>query len=267
MTDALRDHTILVTGCSSGIGEATASMLADRGARVIGLDRVAPAPGAEFIEVDLASAASVAAALERIPDRIDGLVNTAGVSSGLGDPLAVVDINFLGLRELTDGVAGRMPPGSAIVSTSSLAAQEYRLHREALDALVSTGSREQARQWLRDHPDELGAGYSLSKEAVIVYTLRRSWEWAPRGVRVNCTGPGVTDTPMLQMSVRSVGPEFLDAIPKPLGRVATATEQAQVLVFLVGPESSYVTGQVIWVDGGYTAARESGLCAPAIAPR
>lgn len=262
------DRTVVVTGCSSGIGAATVAILAGRGARVIGLDRRPPGGDLEFIEIDLADTASVVAAVRRLPARIDGLVNAAGVSSGLGDPLTVMRVNFLGLRELTDAVVDRMPLGSAVVNTSSLAAQEYRARRGLLDELVATADRAAAEAWLSDHVADLGGGYALSKEAVIVYSMRRAWEWAPsRGVRVNCTAPGVTDTPMLQVSVRSVGAEALDAIPKPLGRAATAAEQAHVLAFLVGPESSYVTGQVIWVDGGYTAGLELGLCGPSVVRR
>lgn len=260
MDDLFRDRTIVVTGCASGIGAATAATLRGRGAAVIGLDLRRPTSDLEFVEVDLADPDSVADAVQRIPGRIDGLVNAAGVSSGLGDATAVVGVNFLGLRELTEALVDRMSAGSAIVNTSSVAAQHYRRHRGLLDELVRTADRRAALSWIRSHDDELGTGYALSKEAVIVYTMWRAWSWAPRGIRVNCIAPGVTDTPMLRVSVEAVGSRYLDAIPKPLGRIATAVEQASVLAFLVSPESSYVTGQLIWVDGGYTSAVEAGLC-------
>jgi NAD(P)-dependent dehydrogenase (short-subunit alcohol dehydrogenase family) len=75
-----------------------------------------------------------------------------------------------------------------------------------------------------------------------------------RGIRINCTGPGVTDTPILDQLRTAYGQEYLDGIPKPLGRVADPAEQAAVLVFLNSQAASYITGQVLWVDGGNIGA-------------
>ncbi|WP_329240149.1 SDR family oxidoreductase [Actinoallomurus sp. NBC_01490] len=188
---------------------------------------------------------------------MDALVSAAGVSSGIGDPIKVVTINFIGLRELTERLIPRMAPGSYIVSTSSIAAAEYREHPEALDLAVTPGWDE-ALTWCERHSDALGAGYSLSKEAVIYYTKRRAVDLAGKGIRINCTAPGVTMTPIIEATVARVGQGYLDAVPKPLGRVATADEQARVLAFLAGPGASYLSGQAIWVDGGYRAGVDSG---------
>lgn len=256
-------RTIVVSGCSSGIGAATATQLLARGARVVGLDLNPPSvAGIEYVEVDLASSASVERAVARLDGAIHGLVNAAGVSSGINDPLKVVSINFAGLRELTEAVVERMPPESYVVNTSSLAAADYAARYDLLRELVATPDREQALQWCREHPDALGNGYALSKEAVIVYTATRCVPLAQRGIRINCTAPGVTDTPILRHSVAALGQQYLDAIPKPLGRIATPDEQASVLVFLVSPGASYLTGQTIWVDGGYTAGVTAGQLDP-----
>jgi len=71
-----------------------------------------------------------------------------------------------------------------------------------------------------------------------------------KGIRINCTAPGVTDTPILDQLRSAYGQEFLDAFRTPLGRVSEPSEQAAVLVFLNSKAASYITGQVIWVDGG-----------------
>jgi NAD(P)-dependent dehydrogenase (short-subunit alcohol dehydrogenase family) len=71
-----------------------------------------------------------------------------------------------------------------------------------------------------------------------------------RGIRINCTGPGVTETPILDQLRGAYGQGFLDDIPKPLGRVSEPEEQAAVLVFLNSQAASYISGQVLWVDGG-----------------
>ena len=75
-----------------------------------------------------------------------------------------------------------------------------------------------------------------------------------RGIRINCTGPGVTETPILDQLRGAYGQGFLDDIPKPLGRVSDPEEQAAVLVFLNSKAASYISGQVLWVDGGNLGA-------------
>lgn len=259
MSEDFSGRTVVVTGASSGIGAATARQLRSRGARVVGLDRNTPdVAGVEYVAVDLADSASIARAVEHLPDVVHGLVNAAGVSSGIGDPLTVVSINFVGTRELTEALVGRMPADSYVVCVSSLAAANHRARRDLLLELLRTNDRTDALQWCREHPDELGNGYALSKEAIVTYTAAMAVPLAHTGIRINCTAPGVTDTPILRDSVASLGQAYLDAIPKPLGRVATAEEQARVVVFLAGPGASYVAGQTIWVDGGYTAGAQTG---------
>ena len=95
-----------------------------------------------------------------------------------------------------------------------------------------------------------GGGYRLSKEAIILYGMANVAALGAKGIRINCTGPGVTDTPMVDQLRGAYGQEFLDAFQTPLGRVSEPSEQAAVLVFLNSKAASYITGQVVWVDGG-----------------
>lgn len=255
-------RTVVVTGCSSGIGQAVAQRLKDAGNRVVGLDVKEPTIDIAYVPVDLSVRASVDTAVRSLPDRIDALVNAAGVSSGIGDPLSVVAINILGLRALTEGVIPRMPNEAYIVNASSLAASGYREHRTTALEFLAIEQWEDCIEWCLCHPQEVGAGYSFSKEAVVCYTAARSVGLAARGIRINATAPGVTETPILDASVARLGTQYLETIPKPLGRLATADEQARVMVFLAGEGASYITGQTIWVDGGYTAGVESGEIIP-----
>lgn len=253
-------RSIVVTGCSSGIGAAAAAQLAARGARVIGLDVNQPPTGfpGSFHQIDMSSSESIQRFLRSLAGPVHGLVNAAGVSSGIGDPERVVSINLLGLRELTEGLVVHMPTDSYVVNVSSLAAMDYRSHRDELLELLALEDRDAAMQWCRSRPEILGKGYSLSKEAVIYYTAARAVRLARSGIRINATAPGVTQTPILDFTARSLGQDYIDAIPKPLGRIATPDEQASVVVFLASPAASYISGQTIWVDGGYTAGLESG---------
>ncbi|BAX94432.1 coniferyl-alcohol dehydrogenase [Mycobacterium shigaense] len=245
----------VVTGCASGIGEHVVRQLAELGAQVIGLDKRRPSfPVNEFHEVDLADPESIDGAVASIDGPVGALFNVAGVSSGIGNPTLVATINFLGLRHLTEALAPKMVVGSSIVSVSSLAAAGYREHAEVVAPLLDTTTMHEGIDWCHAHPEELGNGYQLSKEAIIFYTMRSAITLGTRGIRINCSGPGVTETPILDQLRTAYGQAFLDDIPKPLGRVSEPAEQAAVLLFLNSRAASYITGQILWVDGGNVGA-------------
>jgi NAD(P)-dependent dehydrogenase (short-subunit alcohol dehydrogenase family) len=190
-----------------------------------------------------------------IGGQVDALFNVAGVSSGVGDPLLVVTINFLGLRHLTEALLEKMPAGSSIASVSSLAAAGYREHQQVVGGLLNTRTMPEGIDWCRRHPDALAdGGYRLSKEAIILYTMAKTTSLGASGIRINCTGPGVTETPILDQLRTAYGQQYLDDISKPLGRVADPAEQAAALVFLNSRAASYISGQVLWVDGGNIGA-------------
>lgn len=248
---------VAVTGCASGIGERVAVRLVALGADVIGLDvRPPTVEVGAFVPIDLGDSASIEAAVEAV-GAVDALVNVAGVSGTL-DPARVVGINFVGTRELTEGLVPRMPRGSAVVVTASLAASRHAERVALIDGLLATRSRAEADAWCRAHRVEVGTGYAISKDALVRYTLGRAVDLAARGIRINAVAPGMTETPILAATRASRGEAFLDAIPMPLGRTATADEQAAALVFLAGPDASYISGQVLWVDGGYSAGVATG---------
>jgi NAD(P)-dependent dehydrogenase (short-subunit alcohol dehydrogenase family) len=252
----------VVTGCASGIGAALARQLTALGAGVIGLDLRPPAdgpgPAGTFHAVDLADQASVDYAASAIGGRVDALFNVAGVSAGIGDPRRVVAVNFLGARQLIHGIAPKMPAGSAIVNVASVAASGYRKDAPVVAGLLATTSFAQGLAWCDKHADILKKGcYSLSKAAVVLGTMSGAPGIAARGLRVNCLCPGVTDTPILDDTRKAYGQAFLDAIAKPLGRVADPAEQASILVFLGSRAASYLNGEVLWSDGGTVRAAEA----------
>lgn len=253
----------VVTGCASGIGAELVRQLGELGATVTGLDQTEPAVHVdEFHPLDLADPSSIDQAVEAIRAPVDALFNVAGVSSGIGDPQRVVAINFLGMRHLTEALLPAMPAGSGIANVSSLAAAAYRENAQTTAGLLNSAGVAGGLQWCRAHPDALAdGGYRLSKEAVILYVMLTADRLASRGIRINCTAPGVTETPILDQLRSSYGQGYLDEIPKPLGRVASPGEQAAPLVFLNSSAAGYVTGQVLWVDGGNLAGRTAAMFA------
>jgi len=252
---------VVVTGCASGIGAEVTRALGELGARVTGLDIRPPDHlPEEFIELDLADPESVDRAAGAVGGPVDALFNVAGVSSGIGNPLLVVRINFLGTRQFTELLEGRIPAGGSITSVSSLAASGYRENLTTTAGLLRTGSVDEGLQWCADNPEALAdGGYRLSKEAMILYGMRRVAELGARGIRINCTAPGVTQTPILDQLSSAYGKQFFAQFTTPLGRKFEPAEQAAVLAFLGSPAASYITGQVIWADGGILGERESAL--------
>lgn len=258
--DRLLDYTdrrVVVTGCASGIGAALVDQLAGLGADVVGLDVRPPAfTLRDFHHVDLSDPASIDAAVASVGGEVDALFNVAGVSSGIGNPLLVVKIDFLGTRHLTEALVPRMSPGSSIASVSSLAASGYEENLGEVAGLLDTHTFAEGVQWCAEHPDALAdGGYRLAKEAIILYGMKHAVALGARGIRINCTGPGVTDTPILDQLRTKYGQDYLDGFPKPLGRVSNSDEQAAVLAFLNSPAAGFITGQVLWVDGGIIASR------------
>lgn len=248
---------VVVTGCASGIGEHAARQLTELGAEVIGLDRQRPSMElAEFHEIDLADPVSIDRAAAAVGGPVDALFNVAGVSSGIGDPLLVVTINFLGTRQLIEALTPALSDGAAVVNVSSLAAAGYLENRDTTAGLLATADMAEGIAWCQAHPEALAdGGYRLSKEAVILYTMKSAAPLGKRGIRINCTGPGVTETPILDQLRSAYGQNYLDDIPKPLGRVSEPAEQAAVLMFLNSRAAAYITGQIVWVDGGNVAGR------------
>jgi NAD(P)-dependent dehydrogenase (short-subunit alcohol dehydrogenase family) len=256
----------VVTGCGSGIGAEVARQLTELGAEIVGLDLRPPALQLkEFHEVDLSDPASIDRAVAAVDGPIDALFNIAGVSSGIRDPLRVVTINFLGTRHLTEAMIPAMPPGSAIANVSSLAASAYLNNATVTAGLLDTADMAEGIEWCRNNPEPVadGGGYRLSKEAIILYGMANVGTLGAKGIRINCTAPGVTDTPILDQLRSAYGQEFLDSFKTPLGRAAEPDEQASVLVFLNSAAARYITGQVIWVDGGSVAERVFGDIADA----
>ena len=245
----------IVTGAASGMGRATAAALVAAGAEVhawdvkpVELDGVA---SAEL--VDLTDSATITAAFDTVGGSIDALFGCAGLPHTF-PPMQIVEVSWLGTREVIDNALERMGAGGAVVTVSSIASMGWRFRTDALKELVAIADRDEARAWIEARPEQLGDGYCLAKECVVVYTVERSVELAARGIRINCTSPGDTDTGMSAAFVEHFGEEAWASLPRPLGRMASPEEQAAVLLFLNSDAASYIAGANLVVDGAATPA-------------
>lgn len=249
-----KNKTVVVTGCFSGIGKAVARQLLDQGARVHGVDLHTPDLDLDaFYRVDFRAPDSVAPAVEAIPVPVHALFNCAGLGPSHADE-DVLRINFLSTRALTDALAAKMEEGSAIASIASIGGAGWPKHVAPLLEFLVIESTEDALRWYRQNSELFPNAYSFAKEAIVVWTKQRATELIKRGIRVNSTSPGATQTPMLDEIEREL-PNFsgMDAITRPIGRCSTAQEQAWPLLLLNSDLCRYVNGADLAVDGGGAA--------------
>ena len=129
---------IVVTGVSSGIGAAVATLLAAEGATVLGVDRTTPSqePNGGFVPCDVGDPDSLDECVRQLPESIHGLANVAGLP-GTADAAAIGRVNFLGLRYLTELLHPRITQGGSVVHVASIAGAGWPGHLEQLTELIA----------------------------------------------------------------------------------------------------------------------------------
>lgn len=228
----------LVTGGASGMGRSTVEQLARDGFKVILVDRNGPLAEQEAASlraqgldvearaIDLTNEDAVRAMVRELPP-LRALVNNAGLFDERkfldvtsDDFRRIYEVNLVAVATLTQEAARKMEDGARVVNIAS---------RAYLGA--------------KNHPH-----YVASKAAVVGYTRASAMELAPRGILVNAIAPGLIDTPILQ----ALTPERLAAqlSLQPTGKAGRPEDIARAVSFLVSPTMGFITGQVLFVDGG-----------------
>ncbi|MCB1395046.1 MAG: coniferyl-alcohol dehydrogenase [Rhodobacter sp.] len=249
----LQGKTIVVTGASSGIGSEVARLARFHGARVIGMDRNDPMVSLDgFVRVDMADPASIDRAAGELPQKIDALVNCAGVS-GLADRDVVARVNYLGLRHLTESLVGALK-GGAVVNVASILGYDWPQRLDAHKALAATESFAQGADWLAANPVPQETCYQYFKEALIVWTKKRGYElFMQHDIRMNAVAPGPVMTPILGEFVQMLGEERVAADAANIKRPAIPDEIAPPVIFLCSDAARWVAGISLPVDGGIDA--------------
>lgn len=244
----------LVTGASSGIGRATAELFADKGVSVVVAARreeeltdvvkgiVANGGKATFVKTDVSSGRDAKRMVEHAIDsfgRLDFAVNNAGIEGKLS---GIADLN----EEDWDQVLDINLKGTYLCMKYEA---EAMLAAGNGGAIVNVGSVNSFLGF------SAGAAYVASKHGQVGLTTSASAELAPQGIRVNIVCPGFVDTPMHHRARGLIGDEIFDKVFVPtvhLGRVGRPEEIASAIAFLCSDEASYITGQTLTPDGGYT---------------
>jgi NAD(P)-dependent dehydrogenase (short-subunit alcohol dehydrogenase family) len=249
---------VIVNGCFSGMGEATAKLLVEIGAEVHGLDyKETQLKLASFTSLDLRDPASIDTAVARIGGKVDALFNCAGLPHTF-PPLDVMKVNYVGTRYLTERVLPLMSAGSAIASISSTGGLGWSRRIPVLMQLIEIKSYAGIVEWCEQHPEHVGEGYAFSKEAIIVWTMLTSSSLIKKGIRINCTLPGPTQTPMMAQLESASGTAVMEAAMQPINRRSAPDEQAGPLVFLNSDAATYVNGVAFPVDGGFMGGIATG---------
>jgi NAD(P)-dependent dehydrogenase (short-subunit alcohol dehydrogenase family) len=247
-------RNVVISGSASGIGLATKEKLESKGDRVVGID-VRKADVIADLSTPEGRAEAIERSLEVTSNEIDCVVLSAGLSGVSSPPDATLSVNYFGSVELFDGLRPAMegranPCAIGLVSNSAQFGIDYD---DPMVLALLDGDEVRCREMVKDL--DRGAAYRYSKHALARAIRRRAVEWGPLGVRINAIVPGMTETPMVQ-AIRDdpdMGP-FVDRLPIPLGRPGTPEEMAAVIAFMLSDTAAYITGMMLWVDGGTDAA-------------
>jgi NAD(P)-dependent dehydrogenase (short-subunit alcohol dehydrogenase family) len=250
---------VVITGAYSGVGAALLELVhrldADH-VTVVDL-REPPGHADTFVQADLSDERAVDGAVDAIQGPIHALFNNAGVAGTL--PVhTVMSVNYLAVRKLTEGLRDKMPEGSAVAITASIAGGQWASHLTEIQELLAVEGWDDSLAWVDAHPDLFTDAYSVSKELMQVYTMTSARDAQHRGLRVNSVCPSPIETPLLPDFRKTMSDKAIDWCIEQSGRVAQPRDIAMVLAFLGSDASGFVNGVNLNVDLGFSAGMAMG---------
>ncbi|MDQ6438295.1 SDR family oxidoreductase [Mesorhizobium sp. LHD-90] len=249
----LKDRVALVTGAGSGIGRAGAALMAREGAHVVILDRDAKAGAdaaaairteglrAEYHPIDVTDDTALSSAVSDVLGRL-GRIDILHNHAGAQIPGSLESVDPVGFDlSWTLNVRAHFMAARLVVPAMKAAGKGVILNTSSSSGVLY---------------DREMIAYTTSKHAVIAMTRQMAGDYARFGVRVNALCPGWVDTPFNDPFIGQIGGrQAIEAYMRekvPLGRWGTVEEMAESILFLVSDRSSYMTGQILVVDGGET---------------
>ncbi|MEP1205835.1 MAG: coniferyl-alcohol dehydrogenase [Rhizobiaceae bacterium] len=249
----LKDKTIIVTGCSSGIGKETARLVKLLGGDVLGVDVTKTEDHVDELYIaDMSDRRTIKALINALPTRVDGIVNSAGLPP-TAPAEKVLLVNLVGLKYFTENMIPKLNDGASIVNLASLAGFGWQKSVPAIKASHEL-EFEDVQQFIADHKvsNEGGRSYFFSKEALVVWTMQNRWTWRDRGIRMNSVSPGPVDTPILKDFLETLG-ERAEEDRKVMDRPGLPEDIAPVIAFLLSDMTSWIRGTNIPTDGGMSS--------------
>ena len=200
----------------------------------------------------------MAAAASQIEGPVDVLFNNAGIAGTNPTPL-VMQVNYLGLRQLSETLLDKMPAGSSIVNTASIAGGQWPDHLAEVLECLACADEAATLAWCEAHAERVGDGYAFSKECVQIYTMMSAKQTSAQGVRTNSVCPAPIDTPLIPDFKKTMTDKVMDwTVEQCGGTIATPLDIAKVLSFLGSDASVYVNGVNLNVDAGFSAFMTTG---------
>jgi NAD(P)-dependent dehydrogenase (short-subunit alcohol dehydrogenase family) len=255
-------RTYAVTGVASGIGAELARILTEEGHRVIGFDIQPTDTNVDrFIPLDLSSDDAIAEAVSQVDVPLDGLCNNAGLPPRERLEVPVVQVNFLGTRAFTQAMLPHLAAGASVVNMASRAGHGWRDNLDQVLRLGQVDGLAGAADFVASEGIDATRCYNLTKEAVLLWTAAMSEELAQRDLRVNSLSPAAVSTGILDDFKQAFGDKVTKNLAR-AGRAGRPEEIAAVAAFVLSPDSHWIKGTDIPIDGGmgaYTMSDALGL--------